>query len=218
MVNLLPLVTPLVHIESSGCSADLAIARAIWHTELSISTTHACTSSAMHAAEELLQPGGFATAAVLGWPAKVAGHSVFCARVVGARGVGLALLLAGTRLEIHGTTRARSLMQVATPPSAQVPILVIPLVLALAPLPLAIFIGPPKCPKQAAEATCIQLVLQALAWDRLTRIQVPKDPLRTPVETAGLLRFKRPSGIKRPRPKLRSPVAPLASEERASAP
>ena len=66
MVNLLLLCNTLVHIESSGCSADLAIARATWHTELSISTTLACTLFAMHVEEELLQPGGFATAAVLG--------------------------------------------------------------------------------------------------------------------------------------------------------
>ena len=66
MVNLLLLSNTLVHIESSGCSADLAIARAIWHTELSISTTHACTSYAMLVVEELLQPSGFATAAALG--------------------------------------------------------------------------------------------------------------------------------------------------------
>ena len=103
----------------------------------------------------------------------------------------------------------------------QVPILAILLVLALDPL-LAILpvipIGLTKCPNLAPHATCIQLVHQAQAWVRLSLIQVLKDPMRTPVETAGLLKSIKTFGHQEAKAQTASPVAPLASEGRASAP
>ena len=117
------------------------------------------------------------------------------------------------RPDALNSTRARSLMQVAeySPP------LVLNLAALLVILPV-IPIVLPKCPNLAPHATCIQLVHQAQAWVRFSLIQVLKDPMRTPVETAGLLKSIKTFGHQEAKAQTASPIAPLASEGRASAP
>ena len=123
------------------------------------------------------------------------------------------------RPDAGNSARARSPMQVAMFAPSLIPhlvaILVILLFLVILPVIPSVL---PKCPNLAPLATCTQLTLQDLAWMRFVLIQVLKDPMRTPVETAGLLKSIKTFGHQEAKAQTASPIAPLASEGRASAP